>query len=861
MRKVTGYIGALIVVVALMGSILAGYALNINGQSTVVNEYENVTDVSGLYSHTDQKTYIDYNPASNYIGYSSEKAYENAVPSNGYTLKEINSGTIVIEPSTQTITINGVSRTGFPSTYLQTAFFCNKAFFEGGGTSIHYVAVDGVTVNVSAPITITINNNTTTITFNQETHVLTDVTHNLVYYTGADWDYIERVGIRGGDSTALNVYIDNINDVLSAGSDGREYSSCGGTKYYRSSTDTATMDFTKSGTHIDGNVYQMNINYSISGSMPYGVYYPRYAYTPGVGIDYTESNRVNNYIIGYREIGGTPVTTSSRIDLQNVSTTNYATPNKSWIMDEGWTDFDEHYNPIWDWQLKAPSTYTVYKFTDLLTSLSVPANTINVTLKIPMIMAGDYYASPLLRTIWDWPDGSDLTMVSNMPYNLVMIGNNAGTYDYKVSDSQYGINGTISNNNLFRTASYDVSTGLVNIYDYNGTKVLTDSVNNIYIQYLKNPGVSGYVDSINRNTAAHVTDTYTINYRTNTPSYQTISPVSMMDVDITTSTSTSTPIYMDITKGIKIDPANVLDTIWNNEYENGTVKLLFRASDTYGTYHNEFSVSDNTISVDYTGSRFFITLNGAEQIDVGAWRSIILNIDMLNGEVFINPVRTFNSYTNISADKAMILIGDTINNTPITSISWKPTPNSFTFGVYATDVFLNTYGVVMVNPSLTITNYFTDLNNFYRLVLNNFSTYGDSITVNGVTGNVSGNAVTFNDETITLKNLEIIYADGHVYVEDDNDSVDLGTIVNNDISLSGVWYFETDLDRGYTAMKQIYTWDWTDFILNNTQFCIFYIGMALIGLVVARRFCIMTVIDYAVFITSIIIALSTQVIA
>ena len=856
MRKVTGYIGALIVVVALMGSILAGYALNINGQSTVVNEYENVTDVSGLYSHTDQKTYIDYNPASNYIGYDLTPTRYDNPSTTGHYLKVTNA-VIKIRNSDNHIIVNG---TDVGASLWGWEFICDD--FVVLNKTIYNVW--SAAQNATTDIDITVSSGNTTISFNGVSFTRS-TTINVVEWNGADYDYYIGAGYDAGVSSPTNAYFNTPNQILSYGNNhniNNGLITVGNIQKSVEYNTTSTVSIIDTSNIIAPGVYYANINYNVSNFSPTVFWYPRYVMdNGGIGIDYTESNRVNNYIIGYREIGGTPVTTSSRIDLQNVSTTNYATPNKSWIIDDGWTDFDEHYNPIWDWQLKAPSTYTVYKFTDLLTSLSVPANTINVTLKIPMVMVGNNNAWPFLRTIWDWPDGSQLTMVSNMPYNLVMIGNNAGTYDYKVSDTQYSTNGPISNNNLFRTASYDVSTGLVNVYDYNGTKVLTDSVNNIYIQYLKNPGVSGYVDSINRNTAAHVTDTYTINYRNDSNQYQTTSPVSIMDVDITTSTSTSTPIYMDITKGIKIDPANLSDTIWNNEYENGTVKLLFRAADTYGTYHNEFSVSDNTISVDYTGSRFFITLNGAEQIDVGAWRSIILNIDMLNGEVFVNPVRTFNSYTNISADKATILIGDTINNTPITSISWKPTPNSFTFGVYATDVFLNTYGVVMVNPSLTITNYFTDLNNFYRLVLNNFSTYGDSITVNGVTGNVSGNTITFNDETITLKNLEIIYADGHVYVEDDNDSVDLGTIVNNDISLSGVWYFETDLDRGYTATKQIYTWDWTDFILNNTQFCIFYIGMALVGLVVARRFCIMTVIDYAVFITSIIIALSTQVIA
>lgn len=853
MRKVTGYIGALIVVVALMGSILAGYALNINGQSTVVNEYENVTDVSGLYSHTNEKTYIDYNPASNYIGYKLEKKqYDNAGDNN---YKKITNGTVKINRD-KTVIVNGVNQ---GTVNGNVPIFCTPDLMvrvASGYVLIYAPNNSFYPVNVGDDITITISNGNVTAMCNGTFY--NKSAPSIIVYNTTDPDY-NLITV----STNTTIYTNEVTDVMA-------YMSTPSGMWYNgvlyqyptigSTQQIPVQQILGAGTEIADNVVKYDFNKNMGSYVHYMVFVPKKVTSASeTGIDYSESNRVNNYIIGYREIGGTPVTTSSRIDLQSVSTYNYATPNKEWIIGERMDGGDLYgNNPDWRTQFKTgpvysnssgsahPGQYKVCKFTDFLTSIALPQNTKTVTISAPKLIG-----SLSDGTIAISYSTNNVGYFTSMPYNFVAIGNYAGTFDYNMRvPNLNNVNDQWFNSNIYRSASYDIESGLVNVYDSNGAKIITDNVDNIYIQYIYQPAAYGYYENYNINTGVSGAGYY----------HAQQLPVSYLDVGITTSTSTSTPIYMDITKGIKIDPGNISDTIWTNEYENGQIQLLFRAEDTYGTYHNEFSVSDNTISVDYTGGRFYVSLNGAEQIDVGAWRNILLNIDLLNGNVSVNPVRTFNSYTNVSTDKAVINIGDMVNPAPATTMVWKSTANSFTFSVYATNVFLNTYGVVMVNPSLTITNYFTDLNNFYRLVLNNFSTYGDSITVNDVTGNVSGNTITFNDESITLKNVEIIYADGHVYVEDDNDSVDLGTIANNDISLSGVWYFETDLDRGYTALKQIYTWDWTDFVLDNTQFCIFYIGLALVGLVVARRFCVMTVIDYAVFIISIIIALSTQVI-
>ena len=116
-----------------------------------------------------------------------------------------------------------------------------------------------------------------------------------------------------------------------------------------------------------------------------------------------------------------------------------------------------------------------------------------------------------------------------------------------------------------------------------------------------------------------------------------------------------------------------------------------------------------------------------------------------NGTLTVIPVRTFNSYTNVELDTTNIPIGELVNSTTTNTIVWKPTSNSFRFNVYSTDVFLDTYGAVMVNPLLDVQQYFTQLTNFYRLQLRGFTVVGDSLTINGITGTTSGQNVTFNN--------------------------------------------------------------------------------------------------------------------
>lgn len=860
MRKVTGYIGALIVVVALMGSILAGYALNINGQSTVVNEYENVTDVSGLYSHTDQKTYIDYNPASNYIGYEKTGAtYNNPAQSvwaNAH-FKKVTNGTINIKSSPKSIKIDGVE-VGAPTAdpYYAAISDYFYMYWESGSNLTIYANNRSARPAIDEA-TITITDNSLSLYYkassqglipNEENTWTWNVSiKNCLISTGSDnWDYrVYRANI-----SPWNIYLNSPDQIIGTTATPRGVFS-GNTLRYVDDDGGRSVDYIIEGSNIDALVAQ----YQVIPDIPaYEIFYPKSVSAQYGWIDYTESNRVNNYPVIVN-----PANTSTAyntINLQNISATDYWPNGNNGALGPGmalnYLKEIDGYNRIWEWYTQMPHLVSYsndpnvapvldesglhsYRLSDILNSYSMPANTRTLTID---------FNSGTTKNI------SENT--HNQYYNVNLDYNFAGVIEIGQNKSN---NSFILVNDVKDQKDYivyDVERRTATVYDYNGVAKRTDSPDNILIGFDK---VSTAIYSVVGVYSTALMAGFAPFYVNTSDRPQPTMNITALSVD------PGEIDYIDITKGYSIKSSNVTDVVWNNGYENGNIQLLFRSLDTSETYHNTLTISGNTIDVDYTASKFYVSLNGDDAVNIGTWRNIILDIDLENGTLNAIPVRTFNSFTNVQMDNAVIPIGELVSAAPTNTITWNPTPNSLLFNVYLTSVFMDTYGVVMADPTLNITDYFTNLDNFYRLKLSKFSVIGDSITINGQTYPVSDNTVTIDNKILQIKDVYITYADGHAYIEDSNSTIDLGEITSNIISMAGAWYFETYLEKGYTQLKQIYTWDWSDFILDNTQFCIFYIGLAVAGLIVAKRFCSMSVIDYAVFIISIVIALGVQVIA
>lgn len=65
MRFKAGYFGACIVVLALLGTVLAGFIGSVDATTEPVIKYDYVTDLSGLFDYTETRDYVNYNPNTN----------------------------------------------------------------------------------------------------------------------------------------------------------------------------------------------------------------------------------------------------------------------------------------------------------------------------------------------------------------------------------------------------------------------------------------------------------------------------------------------------------------------------------------------------------------------------------------------------------------------------------------------------------------------------------------------------------------------------------------------------------------------------------------------------------------------------
>lgn len=70
MQFVKGQIGAIIIIIAIMGSVLGGFMLNASNVTGCTTNYKYVTDVAGAFSGTGADMEVEYNPYANISGYT-----------------------------------------------------------------------------------------------------------------------------------------------------------------------------------------------------------------------------------------------------------------------------------------------------------------------------------------------------------------------------------------------------------------------------------------------------------------------------------------------------------------------------------------------------------------------------------------------------------------------------------------------------------------------------------------------------------------------------------------------------------------------------------------------------------------------
>ena len=345
------------------------------------------------------------------------------------------------------------------------------------------------------------------------------------------------------------------------------------------------------------------------------------------------------------------------------------------------------------------------------------------------------------------------------------------------------------------------------------------------------------------------------------------------------------------------EPPVIIDGVyWSNELYNGSVTLacrftggntnavhqinvpLYNGSVTVNSepvwtrtaYEVEISISypNTTVTVDLknngtTVQGFPITKN------IGKWPGFELLIDADNGKIEFTPMDRFNNYTSYTtyssrtetiADWSQITSGNAIYEIKHDD---EGTGAPMSFQVVRTMTFLDTFGVVMTDPSINVYEYFPDYEKV-RLNFYSFALYGDSMTINGKTFPVDEGSVTIyyyttlqkanvwvasqdavvpspsgqnyviHSKTLTLSNIYVTWNGDTCSLTFVNDkfTVELGlySAGNETVSFTGFWYFTTTLYEPITVTEKSIEGGWKALPdIGGPAMILLYLG-AILGL-------------------------------
>ena len=282
--------------------------------------------------------------------------------------------------------------------------------------------------------------------------------------------------------------------------------------------------------------------------------------------------------------------------------------------------------------------------------------------------------------------------------------------------------------------------------------------------------------------------------------------------------------YIDTRYGVGIrgtgsDPETV---VWSNGQQNGVTDIAFstwnasatdKFSDSGSPYSNTGVISyygtnaTDTFTVSRSGGYTYVALNGGTPVNVGTWNQIQLTFDNINGVLTAHPIQTWDNFNNYSVSPVSVEIGE-ITKANLRSITWTA-DNSLRLEVVNTQVFFNTYGVVMVDPEITISDLWPNYSKF-MVDITKVATIGDSVTIGADTYDVEGTTVTINDTVLDVTDLKLYYTKTdtgwNVTAESGKNST---TFSENStyLKFTGSWYFISSFYNIVTKQVQERSWD------------------------------------------------------
>lgn len=320
-----------------------------------------------------------------------------------------------------------------------------------------------------------------------------------------------------------------------------------------------------------------------------------------------------------------------------------------------------------------------------------------------------------------------------------------------------------------------------------------------------------------------------------------------------------TPIYMDISKGVSISNNYAY---WTNGYETSQMTILFHAPTVSGSYNLNLYCSNadstngiTTITIDYTSSQdLYVTASYNSvyvQTTIGGWRNALVSVDLINQAITITPIIRYTSMTNYTtSDITETLDFSSIGSRcgPYTLFRFS-TSSSPIFGIVSTQVFMNTYGAVMVDPTIDVYSLFPGMTESLRLSFRSFAIYGDSIIVwrsdtSAVSFSVSNGTVQINGKNVSLSNgltfdyryLGVGLGYSLTISSEGEKIVEYSPIDGTKVELSGNWYMETEVFKSVQTTETVSEFDFKTFVFDSNQAIIAYLGLLVLGTAVGARY-------------------------
>lgn len=298
-------------------------------------------------------------------------------------------------------------------------------------------------------------------------------------------------------------------------------------------------------------------------------------------------------------------------------------------------------------------------------------------------------------------------------------------------------------------------------------------------------------------------------------------------------------------------PPTPVNVYWSNGNYNGRVDILYKFESpaqahimsmnlytpTTADHRTTWTDTGKDLSVTILPSNHRITASvtggSSSTYNIGTWNTMLISIDTEHGNVSVTPVKTFTDFTDFTLNdrmkKTVLDFSATITDAAIESIAHSDTgdqANRARFSVVDTWPFLDSYGVILQDPSLNFHDYFPQFDSI-RVNFYSFALFGDSITINGITYPVTDGKVTVTyvsddgnnylpevmpnrdptTRTFELNNIYVTFSDdGHVYLtfNDKHFTLDLGLFQPDQwvVSMAGTWYFTSMAYEPYTATEK-----------------------------------------------------------